>query len=161
MEERARIADDQEVEKADKHLMEGGAMFLADIEKKNQRVRAKYEEIRRIISHAVMPSPREFGIACALRLDEETHRKLEEVRSRHGIHSLREAAFKALALGLATMSRLPASDIEPNTATRRAAPKGRVLTSSEISRLKEEGYNCPRTPPAPRSYYDDSARATG
>lgn len=127
-------------------------MFLAGIEGRQRELQAKYGEIRRILAEARLPGTKEYGLSLALKLPREVHDRLEEVRSRHGLRSLKEAAYKALMLGLSTMERLPAGYETPEP---RTGVYGRVLTQEEISRLKDEGFDCPRERPQPRPWGDD------
>lgn len=130
-------------------------MFLAGIEAKQRKLEARYSEIRAIISEARLPGAKEYGLSCALKLPRDLHDRLEEVRSRHGLRSLKEAAYKALVLGLATMERLPAASAYQTAPRNQVPPTARVLSEQEISRLKEEGFNCPRVPPPEKHYADE------
>lgn len=139
--------------------------FLARIDTKTKQAQERYGEIRRILAEAVLPGPTDFGLSCAIKLPRDVHDRLEEVCSRHGLKSLKEAAFKAMMLGLATMERLPAAGQKQQIQSpmKSARVVGRVLSDVEVSRLKDEGFSAPRVKPPEKHYYDDDepVRAVG
>lgn len=127
--------------------------FLAVIDARQQQAKQRFTEIRKILAEAIMPGPTEHGLSCALKLPLPVHDRLEEACGRHGLRSLKETAYKAMMLGLATMERLPATDSKlPSPRASRVT--GRPLTDEEISRIKDEGFNAPRVRPPEKHYCD-------
>lgn len=135
--------------------------FLAVIDARQNQVKQRFDEIRRILALAIMPGPNDPGVPCHLKLPQDVQDKLEEVCGRHGLRSAKDAAYRAMMLGLATMQRLPAESRLPTPRAPRVV--GRPLSEGEISRLKSEGFNAPRVPPEPKHYCDkdEDTRAAG
>lgn len=112
--------------------------FLADIEENHRRLKAKFDEIWRIVNGTAMPKS---GIGLTLKLSSELREKLECAKDTHGIKTIQDTAYKALVLGLTTLNRLPPRD---DLDLPRAPVQGRVLTEEEVIQIKDEGFNCPR-----------------
>lgn len=112
--------------------------FLADIEGNQRRLKAKFDEIWAIVNGEAMPKG---GTGLTLKLSPELREKLVEAKDTHGVRTIQDTAYKALILGLTTLTRLPPRD---DLGLPRAPVKGRVLTDEEVTQIKDEGFNCPR-----------------
>jgi len=124
-------------------------VFLSSIETKQGLMRGRIEEIKRVLEKTTIPTPSTAGVTNGLRIPYRLRDRLVEVQSRHQLGSVKETIFKALMLGLVTLERLPPM-------IHRRPPKSpdefyesngfRPLSSDEVSRLRDEGFNAPRDP---------------
>ena len=123
--------------------------FLADIEGNQRRLKAKFDEIWGIVAGESMPKD---GTGLTLKLSPELREKLVEAKDIHGIRTIQDTAYKALILGLTTLTRLPPRD---DLDLPRAPVQGRVLTEEEVIQIKDEGFNCPRDGRPKQNLYAD------
>jgi hypothetical protein len=124
--------------------------FLSSIENRQGLMRGKIEEIRSIVARTPVPTPATAGVTNGLRIPYRLRDRLIEVQSRHRMGSVKEVIFKCLMLGLVTLERLPPM-VNGN---RVGSPEEfyrvnrlRPLSDEDVSRLRDEGFNAPRTPP--------------
>ena len=116
-------------------------MFLTGIEAKQKKLMERVQEIRGIIS-TTMPGSTQAGVTCAVRLAYDVRERLEDVRSRHGLRTLKEAAYVCMRLGVTTLERL-----EPETRGRingkvpTLLRPVRVLTDEQITQIKDHGFD--------------------
>lgn len=116
-------------------------MFLTGIEAKQRVLRERVQEIRGII-RTTMPGSTQAGVTCAVRLAYDVRERLEDVRSRHGLRTLKEAAYVCMLLGVATLERLePEVKGRINGKVPTLLRPVRVLTDEQISTIKDRGFN--------------------
>lgn len=117
-------------------------MFLAQVEQRQSAFREKVQEIRGVLTGALVPGPSDPGVTNGLRIPYDIRDRIIEIQGRHGLRSSKEAIYKAMLLGLVTLERL-----EPANGAHhpKDLPEGhRVLSEEEVIRLKDNGFNARR-----------------
>lgn len=124
-------------------------MFLASMEEQHRKLQARFAEIRAVVRDYRMPPAAQYAVNCAIRLPMDVRGRLEEVRSRHGFRTIKDAVYTSMALGLHTLERLePESKGRPTKVVNGngipGMPGARVLSEDEVVRIKDHGFGCDR-----------------
>lgn len=120
-------------------------MFLGALDAKQKVLKSRIQEIRRLMS-GEPPGPADPGVTNGVRIPYDIRDRIIEIQSRHGMRSAKEAVYKSMLLGLATLERLePARSGRVDRLNPGHLPAGhRVLDEDEVAKIKEGGFSAAR-----------------
>lgn len=114
-------------------------MFISQLDLKHRLLKGRIDEIRAILTTAVIPAADDPGLTHGIRLALDVRDRVALIQERHQFRSAKEVIYKAMLIGLVTLERLEPA--ERPSARARPDRRARVLSEDEISRIKEVGFN--------------------